>query len=55
MRTAGGRGMDVGELERDTIGDDPFFAAGVDEQEILLPIVEEAEITLRIFLAGWHR
>ena len=46
--------MDVGELKRDTIGDDPFFAAGVDEQEIFLPIVEEAEIALRIFLTGRH-
>src|SRR5271169_2723382 len=47
---AHGRGtrMDIGELERDAARDHPFFAAGVDEQEILLPVIEEAEIALRI-------
>src|SRR5262249_39140239 len=29
-----------------------FFAAGVDEQQVLLPIVEEAEVALGIAFAG---
>ena len=36
-------GMDVGEFERDAMGDLGLLAAGRDEQEIFLPIVEEAE------------
>src|SRR5262249_3499790 len=44
-----------GELERNAAGDHPFFAAGADEEEILLPVVEEAEVALRIALAGWCR
>ena len=48
--------MDVGELERDAVRHHPLFAAGVDEQQILLPVVEEAEIALRIVaVAGWRR
>jgi hypothetical protein len=35
--------MDVGELERDAIGDLGLLAASRDEQEILLPVVEEPE------------
>ena len=32
----------------------PFLAAGIDEQQIFLPVVEEAEIALRVagFVAG---
>ena len=40
--------MDVGEFEPDPAGDHPLFAAGVDEQQIFLPVVEEAEVALRI-------
>jgi hypothetical protein len=36
--------MDVGELERDAVAHHPLLAAGVDEQQIFLPVVEEAEI-----------
>src|SRR5215472_6482348 len=44
--------MHVGELERDAARDHPFFAAGIDEQQVLLPVVEEAEIALRVAFAG---
>ena len=47
--------MDVGELERDAIGDHPLFAAGIDEEEIFLPVVEEAEVALRVVVAGRHQ
>ena len=43
--------MDVGELEADAVGDLPFLRAGVDEQQIFLPVVEEAEIALGSSLA----
>ena len=33
----------------------PLFAAGVDEQQIFLPVVEEAEIALRVRLARTMR
>jgi len=29
----------------------PLFAAGVDEQQILLPVVEEAEVARRVVAA----
>src|SRR5260370_35000549 len=45
--------MDIGKLERDAARNHPFFAAGADEEEILLPVIEEAEIALRIALAAW--
>ena len=35
--------------------DFPFLAAGIDEQQILLPVVEEAEILLRIAGLAWRR
>ena len=37
------RRMDVGEFQRDAIGDLGLLAASRDEQEILLPVVEEPE------------
>ena len=40
--------MDVDELFGDAVRDFPFLAAGVDEQQIFLPVVEEAEIALRV-------
>ena len=49
--------MDVGELHADAIGDLPFFAAGVHEQQIFLPVIEEAEVARRVVagLAGGDR
>ena len=40
--------MDVRHLHRDAIDDDPFLAAGVDEQQALLPVVEEPEVSQRV-------
>jgi hypothetical protein len=40
--------MDVSELFRDAVRHFPFFAARVDEQQVFLPVVEEAEIALRV-------
>ena len=51
-RTAGGRGWMMRELFGDAVRDLPFLAAGVDEQQIFLPVVEEAEIALRIAVCG---
>src|SRR5260370_28008499 len=45
--------MDIAKLERDAARNHPFFAAGAHEEEILLPVIEEAEIALRIALAAW--
>ena len=47
--------MDIGEFEPDPAGDHPLFAAGVDEQQVFLPVVEEAEVALRIALTGRDR
>ncbi len=47
-RTAGGLRMNMRELFGDAVRDLPFLAAGIDEQQIFLPVVEEAEIALRI-------
>src|SRR5262245_41512046 len=47
--------MHIGDLKRDAAGDHPFFAAGIDEQQVLLPVVEEAEVALRVALAGRRR
>ena len=40
--------MDVHELFGDAVRHLPLLAAGVDEQQIFLPVVEEAEIALRV-------
>ena len=40
--------MDVAELERDAARHHPLLRAGVDEQQILLPVVEEAEVAQRV-------
>ena len=50
-----GAGMDIRKLQRNAVGDHPFLATGVHEQQILLTIVEEAEIALRVFATGWGR
>src|SRR5262249_57523231 len=47
--------MDVGQFERDAARDHPFLAAGIDEQQILLAVVEEAEVALGIAFAGRRR
>ena len=36
--------MQVGELHRDALRHHPLLAAGVDEQQVLLAVVVEAEI-----------
>ena len=51
-RTAGGRGWMLASSSATRLRDHPLLAAGVDEQQIFLPIVEEAEIALRVRLAG---
>ena len=40
--------VNIAEFEPDPVGDFPFLRAGVHEQQIFLPVVEEAEIALRI-------
>ena len=40
--------MDVGEFVGDAARHLPFLAAGVDEQQIFLPVVEETEVALRV-------
>ena len=49
--------MNVSEFFGDAVCDLPFLAAGVDEQQILLPVIEKAEIALRVFgrLTGFGR
>ena len=42
--------MDLAELEADAARDDVLLAAGIDEQEVLLAVVEEAEVAFRIRL-----
>ena len=42
-RTAGGRGWMLAELQGDALGDHPLLAAGVDEHQVFLAVVEEAE------------
>ena len=38
----------------DPLGDHPLLAAGVDEQQVFLPVLEEAEIAAGIALFGRH-
>ncbi len=40
--------MNVRELHADALCDDPLFAARVDEQQIFLPVVVEAEVVFRL-------
>ena len=47
--------MHVGELEADPARHHPLLAAGIHEQQIFLPVVEEAEIALGIARAGRRR
>ena len=51
-RSAGGRGWMLASSRPTRLGHHPLFAAGVDEQQVLLPVVEEAEIVLRVARAG---
>src|SRR6185437_6159648 len=45
--------MNIGELERDALRHHTFFAAGVDEEQIFLAIVVEAEILVLRHIARW--
>jgi hypothetical protein len=45
--------VDVGQLQADSAGDYPLLAAGADKQEVLLAVVEKAEVALGI--GGWRR
>ena len=47
-------GVDVRELQADAARDHALLAAGVDEQQIFLPVVEEAEVARRRGLGGWR-
>ena len=47
--------MQMRKLLGDAVRHLPLFAAGVDEQQIFLPVVEEAEIALRVRLARTMR
>ena len=40
--------MDVHQLLGNAVRHLPLLAAGVDEEQIFLPVVEEAEIALRV-------
>ena len=40
--------MDMGEFFGDAVGDLPFLAASIDEEQVFLAVVEETEIPLRI-------
>ena len=42
--------MDAPQLQRNPVSDHPLFGTGVDEQQILLPVLEEPEITRGIAL-----
>src|SRR5262249_34395403 len=43
-------GMKMGELHADAARDHLLFAAGIDEQQVLLTVVEEAEVAGRSLL-----
>src|SRR5260370_11000015 len=42
--------MDAAELQPDPLSDHPLFAAGMDEQQVFLPILEESEIAAGVAL-----
>ena len=46
--------MQAGQLQRHPLGDHPLLAAGVDEQQVFLPVLEEAEIAAGIALLRRH-
>ncbi len=46
--------MDAGKLQRHPFGDHPLFAAGVDEQQVFLPVFEEPKIATGIALLRRH-
>ena len=46
--------MDGGQFQRDPLRDHPLFAAGVDEQQVFLAVLEETEIASRVALFGRH-
>src|SRR5260221_1733728 len=47
--------MDLAELEPDAPRDHVLLAAGIDEEQVLLAVVEEAEVGFRIGLRCGHR
>ncbi len=46
--------MDAGQFQRHPLGDHPLLAAGVDEQQIFLPVLEKAKIATRVALLQRH-
>ena len=46
--------MQAGQFQRHPLGDHPLFAAGMDEQQVFLAILEKAEIAARIAFFGRH-
>src|SRR3979490_565321 len=42
--------MDAAELQRHPLRDHPLFAAGMDEQQVFLPVLEKPEIAAGIAL-----
>ena len=46
--------MQAGEFQRHPLGDDALFPAGVDEQQLFLPVLEKAEIAARIAPLQWR-
>ncbi len=46
--------MDAGELQRHPLRDHPLLAAGVDEQQIFLPVLEKPEIAAGVALLRRH-
>ena len=45
-------GMDAGKLQRHPVRDHPLLAAGMDEQQVFLPVLEKPEIAAGIALLG---
>ena len=47
-------GMDAGKLQRHAVRDHSLLAAGVNEQQVFLPVLEEAEIAAGVALLRHH-
>jgi len=45
-------GVDAGKLQRHPLRGNPLLAAGMDEQQVFLPVLEETEIAAGIALLG---
>ena len=46
--------MDRGQFQRNALRDHPLLAAGVDEQQVFLAVLEKAEIASRVAFFGRH-